>query len=121
MRYDEHDSRTDSMKERLDALLRAYRDAVPDQEPGAQFMPRLWERIEAQRSASLSFRHLAQRFVTACAAICLFLGVLLIVPSAPPSVFSTGTYLDVLIADLGPERSAYAEVYRGEVAGDEGL
>lgn len=33
----------------LDALLARYRDAIPDQDAGANFMPDLWKKIEARR------------------------------------------------------------------------
>ncbi len=34
---------------KLDALLAQYRDAIPDQDAGANFMPDLWKKIEARR------------------------------------------------------------------------
>jgi hypothetical protein len=34
---------------KLDALFAQYRDAMPDQDPGASFMPGLWQKIDARR------------------------------------------------------------------------
>jgi hypothetical protein len=34
---------------KLDALLAQYRDAIPDQDAGANFMPELWKKIESRR------------------------------------------------------------------------
>lgn len=34
---------------KLDALFAQYRDAMPDQDAGASFMPGLWQKIEARR------------------------------------------------------------------------
>ena len=36
--------------QRLDALFRAYREACPAPEPSANFMPNLWQRIEARQT-----------------------------------------------------------------------
>jgi len=98
------------LEARLDSLFAAYRGAVPDFEPGADFMPRVWRGIEARRSIPTSLRHLAQSFITAAAAICLFLSVLFLRPAAPSPVFTTASYVDVLASDPAPELLAYAEI-----------
>ena len=67
-------------EEGLDALLRAFRDACPDREPGPNFMPGVWQRIEARQLATFSFRRMAQAFVTAAAAVTVALGVYLYLP-----------------------------------------
>ena len=114
----EDESRTPQAEERLRALWDSYREALPDPEPGAAFMPQLWARIESRRAATVGFRRLAQQFVTVGVAICLVLALLLVVPSTPSPV-STGNYLDALMADHGPERSAYDEIQRTDSAADE--
>jgi len=91
----------------LDALLRAYRDAIPDPEVSSAFMPVLWERIESQRRSA--FR-LAKMFVTAAVAASLLLGVFLIAPSVQNSAVYSATYLEVLDADRSPDTLAYADV-----------
>jgi len=66
--------------EKLDALLKAYRDACPDREPGANFMPGVWQRIEARQRSAFSFLRMEQAFATAAAAVTLALGVYLYLP-----------------------------------------
>jgi hypothetical protein len=68
-------------EEKLDALFQAYRNACPDREPGVNFMPGVWQRIEARQRNTFSFLHMAQAFVTAAAAVTLALGVYLYVPN----------------------------------------
>ena len=78
-------------------MFRAYREAVPDREPGSNFMPELWARIEArQRTTAMAFGLLAKRFVTAAFALCIVFSVLLVVPMQSHSQRSSLTYVEVL-------------------------
>jgi len=83
--------------ERLDALFRAYRDACPDSEASANFMPTLWARIESRQTFLFSFRRMANAFVTAAVALSIALGVYLTVPRSTPGS-TTETYVEVLAA-----------------------
>ena len=83
--------------ERLDALLRAYRDACPAPEPSANFMPGLWQRIESRQSFTFSFQRMANAFVTAALAVSIALGVYMSIPRANSSSYSQ-SYL-VALAD----------------------
>ena len=81
--------------ERLDALLRAYRDACPTPEPSANFMPNLWRRIESRQSYTFSFQRMANALVTAAVALSIVLGVYMSIPHS--SSFSyTQSYLEAL-------------------------
>ena len=80
---------------RLDALLRAYRDACPTPEPSANFMPNLWQRIESRQSFSFSFQRMANAFVTAALALSIVLGVYMSIPRSNPSSYSQ-SYLEAL-------------------------
>ena len=60
--------------ERLDALFQAYRRACPTPEPSANFMPKLWQRIESRQRFTFSFRRMANAFVTAALAMSIALG-----------------------------------------------
>jgi hypothetical protein len=80
---------------RLDRLFRAYRNSLPDPEPGANFMPLVWERIERSRSATLSFRRIAQAFVTAAFALSLLMALLAVAPRER-SASSSPTYIEVI-------------------------
>ncbi len=119
MRHLPNRDASDPLETGLDSLFAAYREAVPDPEPAADFMPRVWRGIEARRSVPASLRHIAQSFITAAAAICLFLSVVLLRPSTPTPVFSTGSYVEVLASDQTPERLAYAEISHDDPDGED--
>ena len=80
--------------EKLDALLRAYRDACPAPEPSANFMPNLWQRIESRQSFTFSFQRMANAFVTAAVALSIALGVYLSIPHSNSSY--SQSYLEAL-------------------------
>jgi hypothetical protein len=84
----------------LSRYLAAYREGLPDQEPGAHFMPRIWEAIDARQKLTYSFGRLARAFVSAAAVLCLVLSTLM--PDNGVSPVYTTTYLEVL-ADHGIE------------------
>ena len=71
--------------EPLDRLFRAYRNACPAPEPRADFMPRLWQRIEARRTFTFSFRRMANALVTAAMAASVALGIYMALPHGVPS------------------------------------
>jgi len=98
----------------LDGLFAAYREAIPDPEPGAGFMPGVGRRMEARRAVAVSVRHLAQSFITAAAATCLLLTLFLLRPASPTPVFATTSYIDVLANDATPEQLAYAELAKDD-------
>lgn len=87
-------------EERLDALFRAYREACPDPEPSPNFMPLLWQRIEARQTFSFSLRRMAGGFVTAAFALSLALGVYMAVPHSNQGD-SPQSYVEAL-ADAQP-------------------
>ena len=92
----------DRMKDRLDALWVEYREATPDIEASPNFMPRLWQKIEARRVETTSvFRRLAQICVMASIALALVMSVVLIPHSRSNNdeVFYSGTYVDALAAE----------------------
>jgi len=101
----------DRLEANLDALLARYREATPDPDAGANFMPQLWQKIEASQGVLVVFRRWTQGLVTAAAAVCLLMVLYLSSPVSQPSPVYTATYLDALAADHStPERLAYAEV-----------
>lgn len=100
----------DNNDRQLDALLAAYRDACPDPEPSANFMPALWQRIDARRSSTLMmFRRLSQICVVATLALTILMGVVLIPRFQKMRVY-TNSYVDVLSDEHAPD---YAEVLTG--------
>lgn len=87
----------DRWNNELDGLFAEYKQAIPDSDPGANFMPELWRKIEARQSFTLRVRKLTQVFVGAAAAVCLLFAMIEVVPgSSRPEVH--GSYIDVLAA-----------------------
>ena len=82
------------LPEELRALLSSYRDALPDREPSANFMPTVWARIEPQRTMTWSFRKIAKAMVTAAVGACLAMSLFL--SSSSPLNVTTRSYVDVL-------------------------
>lgn len=90
----------DRMKDRLDALWAEYRDCTPDPEAGPNFMPQLWQKIEARRVETTSvFRRLAKICVMATVALALAMSAVLIPRNNFDDVFYSGTYVDILAAE----------------------
>ena len=90
----------DRMKDRLDALWAEYREALPDPEAGPDFMPKLWQKIEARRVETTSvFRRLAQICVMASVALALVMSAVLIPHNNFDEVFYSGSYVDALAAE----------------------
>ena len=87
---------------RLDECFAAYRDACPDPEPAADFMPRLWARIEGRREsqAAVAWRRWTEAFLSLAAAACLAIVLLQVVPQTAP-VYYHSTYLDQLSEEAG--------------------
>ena len=85
--------------EKLDALFAQYREACPDREASASFMPQLWGQIEARRSAVSSswFRMWAQVWLLATLAVALVIGGILIPRFENPPAYQA-SYVDVLTA-----------------------
>jgi len=86
--------------QKLDSLFRVYREACPDPEASANFMPTLWARIDARQTFLFSFRRMANAFVTAAVALSIALGVYLSIPRTTPGT-APETYVEAL-ADANP-------------------
>ena len=83
--------------EQLDNLLAEYRRAIPDPEPGANFMPELWRKIESRQTITLRVRKLTHVFVGAAAAVCLLFAMIEVIPGSSRAELH-GSYIDVLAA-----------------------
>ena len=94
----------------LSAAFKRYRDACPDVEPSAKFMPELWQKIEARHSFWFAFQQTARTAMTACAALCLLLVVLTFVVTRHN--VEPGTYTDALAAEHTAEMTYYTEGIR---------
>ncbi|MBV8905784.1 MAG: hypothetical protein JOZ22_19295 [Acidobacteriia bacterium] len=101
----------------FDALLASYRHACPDVEPGANFMPRVWEKIEARRGFWFVFLHEARTALTACAALCLIL-LLLNFIGGSSRITGPPTYADALMAEHTAEQTYFTEGIRAVPVSD---
>ena len=83
----------------FEKLWNAYRQATPEPEASANFMPQLWARIDGARPGSwtLSLPWLASRLLPLAAALTLAMGIYV---WSPRSTASSASYVDVLVADL---------------------
>lgn len=102
----------DNVEGQLDALWAEYRQACPDPEAGAGFMPGLWQRIEGRRAANLSiFRRIAQVCVGATVALTVLMGVVLIPHMQRIPIYNV-SYVDVLTAN---HPNTYVDVLTGDI------
>lgn len=98
--------------DKLDGLWAQYREACPDPEPSAGFMPGLWQRIEARRVANVAvLRRIAQICVGATVALTILMGVVLIPQFEKVQVYNS-TYVDVLAAD---HPNTYVDILTGDI------
>jgi hypothetical protein len=98
-----------NIDERLDHLFLEYRGACDAPELSANFMPALWQKIEARQSSSWMFKKVSGWFVAASAAASAVLALaLLTMPSMPANV-NAETYIDALAADHAAEYALYTE------------
>lgn len=94
--------------EELDALLQAYRDACPAPEPGPNFMPQVWQRIEARQRYSFFLGRVASVFVTAAVAASLAMAAYLYFPRHS-SAFYSESYVEALLASQAADNGDYFE------------
>jgi len=87
-------------EERLDVLFRAYRNACPTPEASANFMPDLWQRIEARQGFLFSFRRLANALVPVAVALSIAMGFYAYTPRHTSS-YTAQTYIEAL-AEANP-------------------
>lgn len=80
----------------LDALFRAYA-ALPTPDASPNFMPGVWQKIEARQSFTWSLGKFANVFLTAAAALSLALGLFAFVPRHSNDQ-TTPSYLEALAA-----------------------
>jgi len=95
-----------SEEEKLNALFQAYKAACPDRDPSANFMPMLWQRIEARQSYSFSFLRMASGFVTAALALSIALGVYMSIPRSNTSSYYSQSYVEA-VADANSSDLVY--------------
>ena len=95
----------------LDALFQRYRAACPEMDPGVNFMPEVWQRIEARHSFRFVFERLGRSVMAASAALCLLLLVLNLLAGSSAR-WMAPSYMDALMADHTAEKTYYTEAIR---------
>lgn len=95
--------------ERLDALFQTYRQAFPDPEPTANFMPQLWQKIEAREQTSTVFVRLARNLVTAALALSCIMALMATVSHSRATALPSDTYVEVLEEDHARQNLDYFE------------
>ena len=113
-----HNTNDPGGDEQLDALFAAYRSASPDLEPGPNFMPHLWQKIEARERGSAIFARLARSLVSVALALTLLMtiAVSLLRRQAP---VPPETYVEVLAEDHARQNFDYFEPVHVEPAADQ--
>ncbi|MEP6715513.1 MAG: hypothetical protein ABJC09_08045 [Terriglobia bacterium] len=82
----------------LAQLFLAYRQACPEPDPGVNFMPELWAKIESRQNATHLFGRMAKALVTVALAATVVLSFM--TATASQSNFSfDGSYLEAISAD----------------------
>jgi len=87
----------------LDAMFRAYRDACPDPDVSANFMPELWRRIDERQRSVFFMGRWARALVTAAAVLSLGMAAYLYIPRGSTSVFAVESYVEALAAGHGQD------------------
>ena len=92
--------------DRLDALFAEYRESFSDPEASPDFMPKLWQKIEARRvETTWVFRRLAHICFAATVALTLLISTVLMPSTDNSEAFYSGTYVDILAADHAADYS----------------
>jgi hypothetical protein len=108
-------SEANKFEQRLDRLFTDYRAACPDPEAGANFMPTLWQRIEARRNPVLQWVTMSRRALVGVLALCLFLGFVM---GTASSQFYQSTYIEALDDNEVPEDMAAMHPVLSEPLGE---
>lgn len=91
----------------LNEAFQAYREHHVYVEPSSDFMPRMWERIEARRSPLLFLRRTARLLVATSLAAALLMAVV-VIPRMEKQRQPAGYYADVVATDNLKSEQEYA-------------
>lgn len=99
----------DELDRKLDVLFDEYRQACPDLDGTANFMPRLWQKIEARQTLPLMLGRWTRMIVSFAAALCLAMAIILVLPYHQASVMQT-SYVEALEREHPNDIMAYSDV-----------
>jgi len=105
--------------ERLSALFQAYRDVCPDPEASPNFMPQLWQKIEARERVSSVFGRLARNLVTAALAVSTLMAIAVSIEHSRSGPLPSETYVEILAEDHARRELGYFEPVRIEPVADQ--
>ena len=97
-----------------DSLIGQYREACGQPEGGRNFMPGLWQKIEAKRSRALSFERAARSLFAAAVGLSLVLGAFLFMPNHQPSAFMSASYVEEIASSNTTANGTFFEPVRLE-------
>ena len=103
----------------LHQLFARYRRDCPEVEASATFIPRMWERIEAQRGWMWKLRGYSRGLVTVAATVCMMLAAFEFSSLGDVNPLYTKTYLEALDDDNPPETLTYVDVIHHSEGGGE--
>ncbi len=96
-----------SNERKLDRLFERYARACPEVEPGANFMPGLWQRIDAKRGFSFKLAAYARVLAMTAASMCLAAGLFEISAYGPEKQLAAKNFVDILDDDDDSEALIY--------------
>jgi hypothetical protein len=108
----------DDRERDLDRLLVRYREACGSPEAAPNFMPMLWQKIEARQTKALFFERMARMFVAGAMAACGCLGVLTLLPAQQPSPFYSSSYVEDIATANARETAPYLDPVRLDFSQD---
>jgi len=111
----------DSDEQQLDRLFEAYREATPDPEVSAAFMPELWNKIDSKRGYVVMVKRWTRALATAAVAACIAMTVYMAAPGESEAADYATTYVESLDQNEDFEVSAYAEFVSFDPAENGGI
>jgi hypothetical protein len=96
----------DNLESKLDRLWVEYRNACPDVDGNANFMPQLWQRIEARQNLPFVMGRFVRGFVSAALVMCLAMTLFNFIPGSQAPL----TYLSILDQEHPTELIAYGDL-----------
>ena len=91
----------------LDRLLDRYSRACPEVEAGANFMPGIWQRIDAKRGFSFKLASYARILAMTAASLCLAAGLFEISSYGPARQLASNRFVEILDDDNDAEALIY--------------
>ena len=102
----------------LDRLLERYARACPEADAGANFMPGIWQRIDARRGFSFKLATYARILAMTAASLCLAAGLFEVSSYGPAQQLASKRFVEVLDDDDDSEALIYGVINMLERPGD---